>query len=306
VSRWARIATRIWQDAKFLSLSDAGRSLWMYLLTCESFMSIPGVVLGGPATHAERLGWTVDKLHGVLRELDAAGLAIRVDFPRMIWLPNALKHQPPDSPGAVKAFSRAWDAVPETDIKHEIWCALRAACKPFEGHRINQSKATLPAFETLFPEPHRGPPADPPRGHRGPPAEQYQYQDQEQHQEQDRSASSDAATHGELVPRVVVPPKRTRREAARPMPDGWAPNATAIAKATALSLDAAYEAEAFKDHHQSKGNRFVDWDAAFQTWLRNATKFSKGNAGNGTVGHAAPKQDHVASDELSTDFGGGS
>jgi hypothetical protein len=35
--------------------------------------------------------------------------------------------------------------------------------------------------------------------------------------------------------------------------------------------------EAFKDYHSSKGSRFIDWNAAFRTWVRNAAKFSNGN-----------------------------
>lgn len=33
------------------------------------------------------------------------------------------------------------------------------------------------------------------------------------------------------------------------------------------------EFDAFKDYHLSKGTKFVDWDRAFYTWLRNAKRF---------------------------------
>lgn len=33
------------------------------------------------------------------------------------------------------------------------------------------------------------------------------------------------------------------------------------------------EFPAFVDHHQAKGSKFKDWDAAFQTWMRNSRKF---------------------------------
>lgn len=32
--------------------------------------------------------------------------------------------------------------------------------------------------------------------------------------------------------------------------------------------------EAFRDYHQSHGSRFIDWDAAFRTWIRNSFKFA--------------------------------
>lgn len=35
------------------------------------------------------------------------------------------------------------------------------------------------------------------------------------------------------------------------------------------------EWEAFRDHHQAKGSRFVDWDAAWRTWCRRAQQFTR-------------------------------
>lgn len=68
-------------------------------------------------------------------------------------------------------------------------------------------------------------------------------------------------------------PKSRRKLPSRPFPDGWKPTASHAAKAKELGLDLASEAEAFEDNHVSKGNVFADWNAAFHTWLRNATKY---------------------------------
>lgn len=69
--------------------------------------------------------------------------------------------------------------------------------------------------------------------------------------------------------------KRTkaRKPNAGPMPEGWTPNADAAAKARVQGLDLRATAEHFRDHHAAKGSRFVDWDAAFRTWLGNALRF---------------------------------
>ena len=32
--------------------------------------------------------------------------------------------------------------------------------------------------------------------------------------------------------------------------------------------------EHFKDHHTARGNKFIDWKAAFRTWIRNDAKFN--------------------------------
>jgi hypothetical protein len=31
--------------------------------------------------------------------------------------------------------------------------------------------------------------------------------------------------------------------------------------------------DAFRDHHTAKGSRFIDWTAAFRTWIRNRNRF---------------------------------
>jgi hypothetical protein len=52
-------------------------------------------------------------------------------------------------------------------------------------------------------------------------------------------------------------------------------------KHPALDLDS--QLEAFEDYHAAKGSKFVDWDRAFQTWCRNASKWEKPAKGS-TVG----------------------
>jgi hypothetical protein len=57
----------------------------------------------------------------------------------------------------------------------------------------------------------------------------------------------------------------------------WKPSPQCIATLTekghsTAEIDA--ELEPFKDYHLMKGSVFVDWDAAFRTWMRNARKFA--------------------------------
>lgn len=71
------------------------------------------------------------------------------------------------------------------------------------------------------------------------------------------------------------PPERKRR--AVQLPEDWVPNDRNIQDAilrnfTGQEID--HEADQFKNHHIAKGSRYVDWDAAWRTWLGNARKFS--------------------------------
>src|SRR5262245_61609870 len=45
-----------------------------------------------------------------------------------------------------------------------------------------------------------------------------------------------------------------------------------------LGVEMPWEWNHFKDHHQAKGSRFLDWDAAWRTWLRNAVDFQERRA----------------------------
>lgn len=57
-------------------------------------------------------------------------------------------------------------------------------------------------------------------------------------------------------------------------PENFEPNPKIILWALEHDIsEPQKEVEAFRDFHQSRGNRFLDWDAAFRTWLRNSKRF---------------------------------
>lgn len=100
---------------------------------------------------------------------------------------------------------------------------------------------------------------------------------------------SDLAPPGDLVgaPLAALKPSRaTRADRSVRMPDGWAPRSEELALARELGVDATKEAAGFRDHHSARGSRFVDWNAAFRTWLRNAVKFSRGGSSGAARGGA--------------------
>jgi hypothetical protein len=65
-----------------------------------------------------------------------------------------------------------------------------------------------------------------------------------------------------------------KKTAARKMqvPADWHPDAGGVAYAKARNLSPA-DLVAFIDFHRSKGNLFLDTDAAWRTWCRNAVKY---------------------------------
>lgn len=52
----------------------------------------------------------------------------RADFKaRLVWLPNAIKHNRPESPNVVRSWGAEFDLLPECDLKREAYTALRTA-----------------------------------------------------------------------------------------------------------------------------------------------------------------------------------
>lgn len=99
-------------------------------------------------------------------------------------------------------------------------------------------------------------------------------------EESSGGAASDAQ---QSIPAVVASaPKRSRRASSTSLSADWSPNTAHRAKALSICVDVAREADRFRDHHSAKGSTFVDWDAAFRTWLGNAERFARGNGSRST------------------------
>lgn len=59
------------------------------------------------------------------------------------------------------------------------------------------------------------------------------------------------------------------------LPDDFNPDETGVKLAAEKGVNVADELAAFTDHHSANGSTFIDWQAAFRTWTRNAAKFAK-------------------------------
>lgn len=94
--------------------------------------------------------------------------------------------------------------------------------------------------------------------------------------EESIGSAANAGGHQPSPSPAPVAPKarRQRKQSGCGLPEGWAPGPRELSKARDLGVDGQREAEHFRDHHKSKGSLFVDWDAAFRTWLGNAQRFA--------------------------------
>jgi hypothetical protein len=80
------------------------------------------------------------------------------------------------------------------------------------------------------------------------------------------------------------------------LPADWAPKPAHAALAAQVGVDMPTEAIKFADHATANGKKFIDWDAAFRTWLRNAAEFQRNRGGgypangNGAVVPLRPRK----------------
>ena len=91
--------------------------------------------------------------------------------------------------------------------------------------------------------------------------------------ESDGGVGPNRATNQEFKPGIE--PIKNNKQKSSVLPEGFAPNETGIRLASESGLNISMELAAFEDHHRANGSTFIDWQAAFRTWLRNASKFGR-------------------------------
>lgn len=179
MSRWRKVDVRVWNDRAFMSLSQDARLLWLYLLTCPETTAIPGVIPTGQGAIGDALEWSPERFQERFAEVSRQGLA-KADFKaRLVWLPKAIKYDPPPNGNVVKGWRDHWNEVPECDLKHEAWQVLKRYTERFAEQ-----------FQEAMPEPPRN---------------RMAIQEQEQEQEQDLSCSPPASEPELPLPKETKP-----------------------------------------------------------------------------------------------------
>lgn len=149
--RYRKVLCRMHSDAKYMALSKPqpnGQSLWQYLITGPHTTSVPGLFMAGEAQLAEALQWPLSGFRRAWAEIETEQNMGRADWrARVVWLPNAIRHNPPENPNVVKGWSAALDEIPECALKQEAmqelaWfleglgeAFLKPFPKPFGGTR---------------------------------------------------------------------------------------------------------------------------------------------------------------------------
>lgn len=129
MARFSKVTRRMWGDAGFKALTAAppnGQTLWLRLLTGPELTTIPGLFQAWEAGLAQSLGWPLEGFRKAFGEVFREGLA-KADWKAgLVWVPNAIRHNEPESPNVVRSWRRTWEELPESPVKDEAFHVLKA------------------------------------------------------------------------------------------------------------------------------------------------------------------------------------
>jgi hypothetical protein len=117
--RYRKVTTGVWNDKHFRKLSDRAQLLFFFILTHPHMTALGAMRASLPGLAAEK-GWSEKDFREAFEEVLEKPFVKHDEEASFIWLPNFLKHNPPESPNVVRAWAKALDQLPECDLKDEL------------------------------------------------------------------------------------------------------------------------------------------------------------------------------------------
>ena len=235
MAHYRKIDPRMWNDEKFRTLSTEGKLAFVLLLTHPHMTALGAMRATIPGLAAELGGKGFAE---AFREVFAKGLAKHDEKASCVYLPRFLKYNKPESPNVVKAWAHSIDLIPECHLKSELIQEVKGFA---EALPEAFGKALPEAFAKAMPN-----------------------QEQEQEQEQEEIPPLIPPKGGETVTKVERKAKGTR------LPEDWCHDIKHEHLAKEMGVNLFDELMKFRDYWASEGRAKANWNATFNTWLRNA------------------------------------
>jgi hypothetical protein len=119
MARYSKIERCILNDQKFNSLCDDAKLVFLILLIHPHLTAIGAMRATLPGLASE-LGWSIERLRKAFAEASKKDMVRHDEKACLIWLPNYLKHNRPESPNVVKSWEQSLDYLPECHLKNEL------------------------------------------------------------------------------------------------------------------------------------------------------------------------------------------
>ncbi len=109
---YGKVHTAMWASPTFKAMSDDGRMLSIYLLTCQH-QTIAGVFRCPDGYAAEDLDWTPERVRKGFAELFAKGFATRCERTKWVKVHKFMEWNPPENPNQRKAADKCLSLIPK-------------------------------------------------------------------------------------------------------------------------------------------------------------------------------------------------
>lgn len=127
---FTKVDALMWSDVEFKSLSDDGKLLFIYILTCNHRNIIGLYHLPIPYGSYD-MSWKEERFSKGLHELLSKGL-INYNFNNnIVLIPNYLKYNPLENQNQVKGAMKALDTIPANGLDKGLVETLKGLDKPF-------------------------------------------------------------------------------------------------------------------------------------------------------------------------------
>lgn len=154
-NRFRKIEMRMWADQKFRALSPlppSGQSLWLYLLTGPHTGIIPGLFKARRGGLVEELAWSPEAFDTAFAEITSLQMAEADWKVGVVWIPNAIKCNLPQSPNVITAWRKEWPLIPDCDLKTRAYEAIRSAIYAMPSRPSENGKGFRGVFDEVFRE----------------------------------------------------------------------------------------------------------------------------------------------------------
>lgn len=135
MAKFRKISPKIWNDAKFRALSDNAKLVFFMLLTHPQTSAL-GTLRAFPQGLAPEMGWSEKDFRKAFQEVLGKGMAKCSEKDGLIWLPNFMRHNAPESPNVLRSWAGAMEDCPECSLKNEVFQAAKVFAEGLpEGFR---------------------------------------------------------------------------------------------------------------------------------------------------------------------------
>lgn len=145
---YGRVFSAIWASEDFRALTEDGRALVLYLLTCQHG-TLAGVFRLPDGYVAEDLQWSSERVAEGFRNVASKGFATRCEATKWVWISKYLEWNPLENPNQRKAAAKLAEKVPAE-------CQWRQDFRRASGPSIGLAPEPLPNPSATVPQPVLG------------------------------------------------------------------------------------------------------------------------------------------------------